>query len=224
MNGLDWVLGGIGAFCMARGIWRGAISQVFGILGVLGGFYLASHYYQNIARELSEAFPSLTGVQALSFILLFIQTWFCIGMIGYCFAKLVQKSGLGILDRLTGGFVGFIKAMVLSVAIISTLTIFLSPRNSILCGSTLAPLVQELAQWAVKATPAGVQSIFTDRRKQLERYWLEQRKLQPRQTPSGNEKRETENGHEPRHPMGQGWKDMGDHRSIAGKARVPLGP
>jgi membrane protein required for colicin V production len=97
LNGLDWVLLGIGLFCVGRGILRGAISQVFGIAGVLAGFVLASHYYESLSVQLSEAFPRLIGPQAVSFVLLFFLAWFCLAIVGFGISKLLQKSDSAFL-------------------------------------------------------------------------------------------------------------------------------
>ncbi|GLI35113.1 CvpA family protein [Desulforhabdus amnigena] len=173
LNGLDWVLLGIGLFCVGRGILRGAISQVFGIAGVLAGFVLASHYYESLSVQLSEAFPRLIGPQAVSFVLLFFLAWFCLGIVGFGISKLLQKSGLGFFDRFWGAAVGLAKALALAVILISALTFFLSPQNRMLHNSGLTPYVQEAAHVVIQATPDKVQMLFEKKQKELKRYWLD---------------------------------------------------
>ena len=175
MNGLDWVLTGIGIFCIGRGLWRGAISQVFGIMGILGGFLLASHFYQNTASQLSQAFPSLTLAPAISFALLFMLAWFCIGAIGFWIAKLIHKTGLGFLDRMLGGVIGLGKGLLLAVVLLSILTLFLPPQNDLLRQSALRPLVQDATRFVAMASPVNVQKLLEEKRGQLEVYWSEQR-------------------------------------------------
>lgn len=83
MNGLDWFLLAVGIFCLVRGLLRGAISQLFGIAGVIGGFLLAAHSYESLARQLSALFPGLPGAAAIGFLVIFLLTWFCVGVTGY---------------------------------------------------------------------------------------------------------------------------------------------
>jgi membrane protein required for colicin V production len=173
MNGLDWVLAGIAVFSLARGMWRGAVSQVFGILGVIGGFVLASNYYQVLAVRVTQAFPSLTAPQAVSFAVLFLLTWFCIGLLGYLIGKLLHGTGLGFLDRVAGGAVGVAKAAVIAVVLISALTFFLPPQSPLLSESCLVPHVQEIGRFLVRVTPESVQTLFEEKQKELKRYWLE---------------------------------------------------
>jgi len=173
MNGLDWVLAGIAAFSLIRGIWRGAVSQVFGIMSVLGAFALASNYYQPLAVRVSQSFPKLTAPQAVSFTILFLLMWLCIGLLGYLIVKLLHRTGLGFVDRLLGGAVGLIKAVVIAIVLISALTFFLPPKNSLLCESCLTPHVQEIGRIVVRITPRSVQALFDEKQKELKRYWLE---------------------------------------------------
>ncbi len=176
MNGLDWVMIGVVLFCMLRGIVRGAVSQVFSIAGLLCGFVLASHYYESVAAQLAHAFPRLSGTQIIAFILVFLLAWFCIAVAGYWIARLLRKAGLGFFDRLWGGMIGFGKALVLCIVAISVLTLFVSPQNPLLTRSSLLPYIQEAARILVRVTPDNVQKIFEEKRKELERYWLDSQK------------------------------------------------
>lgn len=171
MNALDWILLGVAIICVVRGIWRGAVSQVFGIAGLCGGFLTAAHYYQGVALRLTHAFPDLSAAPAISFVTLFLLTWFCIGALGFCISKLLHRSGLSFFDRFLGAGIGLGKAALFSIIVISMLTFFLSAENPLLFESYLVPHVQEVAEIAIKATPQSVQQLFDRKRLEIERYW-----------------------------------------------------
>ncbi len=171
MNGLDWFLLAVCIFCLVRGLLRGAISQLFGIAGVIGGFLLAAHSYESLARQLSALFPGLPGAAAIGFLAIFLLTWFCVGVTGYWTGKLLRRTGLGFLDRLLGGMVGFTKALLLAILSITLLTFILSPKSSILTGSCLTPYVQHATQVLLKATPAGLQKLFEEKQKAFRYNW-----------------------------------------------------
>jgi membrane protein required for colicin V production len=179
MNGLDWVLIGLGVFCILRGFFRGAVSQVIGIAGVLGGFIVAAHFYQSVGAQLRQAFPQFNASAMVSFIVLFFLTWFCVGVVGFWISKTLRKTGMAFLDRLMGGAIGFAKALILVLILVSAMTLFASPKSRLLAGSTLTPYVYSMARAVVQATPQNVQKIFEEKRKELERFWME-RKEQPR--------------------------------------------
>jgi membrane protein required for colicin V production len=173
MNGLDWFLIVVGVVCLGRGILRGAVSQLFGIAGVIGGVLLAAHSYESVARQLSNLFPGLPGAAAISFIVIFLLTWFCIGVGGYWTGKLLRRTGLGFLDRLIGGVVGMAKALVLAMVVIALLTFLLAPKSPLLVQSTLIPYVQQAAQLLLKATPENLQKLFEEKQKAFKEKWLE---------------------------------------------------
>jgi membrane protein required for colicin V production len=165
MNGLDWFLIAIGFFCLIRGIFRGAISQIFGVAGVIGGFLLAAHSYESVAKQLSAFFPGLPGTAGISFFVIFLLTWFCIGVTGYWIGKLLRRTGLGFLDRLFGGVVGAAKALILAMMVIALLTLLLSPKSSFLTNSYLTPYVHQVTQIMLKATPKNLQQLFEEKYK-----------------------------------------------------------
>ncbi len=192
MNGLDWVIIGIGAFCVLRGIFRGAISQAFGIAGVLAGFLVASRYHELLSKQLLQAFPNLGGSQLISLIVLFALTWFCVAVAGFWVARLAHRTGLGFLDRLLGGALGAGKALILAAIIITALTLFLPPKSEILSKSLAAPHVKDGARILVGLVPESLQRSFQEKQKDLDRYIpdLKERALQsaPRVNPEPAQK------------------------------------
>lgn len=184
MNGLDWILVVVALFCVLRGIARGAVSQVFGLAGALGGFLVAAHFHQAVGEQLKHVFPRFGGAPAVSFILLLSLTWFCLGMVGFLFSRALRKTGLAFLDRLGGGVVGFAKAVILALILISGLTLFLSSRSPLLVRSALTPYVYRIARLVIQATPENVQRIFEEKRRALEKQWMDRGEPPRRQPPS----------------------------------------
>ncbi len=171
MNSLDWILLGVTVICVVRGIWRGAVAQIFGIASLCGGFLTAAHYYEGVAARLAHAFPNLTAVHVISFITLFLLAWFCVGLFGFGISKLLYRTGLGFFDRFFGVGVGLGKALAFSIIVISTLTFFISAKSPLLHKSYLAPHIQGMARIVIQATPASVQQLFERKRLEIERYW-----------------------------------------------------
>ncbi|HBD08105.1 MAG TPA: hypothetical protein DCZ69_07560 [Syntrophobacteraceae bacterium] len=179
MNGLDWFLAIVFAFGVLWGLWRGAISQVFGIAGVLGGFLLASHTYEGLAGQILRAFPGFSYSQwipMLTFVSIFVLTWFCLSCLGHWLGSLLRRTALGCLDRMLGGGVGAAKAFILAIVVISSLTFLLPSDNAVLRESQLAPYIQVGAQYLVTITPQQVQQLFERKRSELYQYWLQQEK------------------------------------------------
>ncbi len=174
MNVLDWVLIAIGAFWVLRGLLRGAISQIFGIAGIIVGFFVASHNYEQVSTLILRNFPSFAGSGPVSFILLFILTWFCIAVAGFWFVRVIRSAGLGFLDRLWGGMIGFGKALLFAIAAISILTLFSAGSNpTLLTRSALVPYIKEASNFLFKIAPDKVQVEYLKKQKDLERFLAE---------------------------------------------------
>jgi membrane protein required for colicin V production len=180
LNAFDWFLLIMVLFCILRGTWRGGISQIFGIVGVLGGFFLAAYYCDDLAAQLSRSFPKLPSPQMISFTLFFFLTWLCLGILGFWLSNLLRAKGLGAMDRVMGAGIGLGKAVLLAVILLSFLTFFFSPENPLLVKSRLAPHVHAIARLLVETTPKNLQTLFEEKRKKLEKYWLEQEKALPK--------------------------------------------
>ncbi|MGV8075051.1 MAG: CvpA family protein [Syntrophobacteraceae bacterium] len=180
MNGFDWVLIGISAFCMLRGLFRGAISQVFGIAGILGGFLLALHSYASLAQRLLAVFPNFAGAQPICFIALFALTWFCIAVVGHWTAKLVYGTGLGSFDRFLGGILGVGKAFILASILISVLTIFLPGNSNILTQSVIVPYVKDGTRILLELVPEKFQNDLQEKQKDLDKYMPDRKEPKPK--------------------------------------------
>jgi len=171
MNGLDWVLSAVLFFGILRGLWRGAITQIFGIIGALGGFLLAAHYYQNVASQAANLFPRLPRPEMFAFATLFILTWVCLSLLGRWLSSLFRRGGLGGLDRFLGAGVGAAKAILLAIILVAFLTFFLPDNSSLLRDSRLAPYVHYLAQVLSKAMPPDAEKLFEQKRDELKKHW-----------------------------------------------------
>lgn len=90
-----------------KGIINGLIKEVFGLLGIIGGVFLASVYADKVALFIQETFYKIENEALASFVgflaLLIIVWVFCL-LLGNFLAKLIKLSGLGFLDKI-GGFI-----------------------------------------------------------------------------------------------------------------------
>ena len=172
MNMLDWVLVCIGAFWVLRGLMRGAISQIFGIAGIFIGFLLASHHYLQVSAFITGQFHSISRTAALplSFILLFLCTWFTIAVAGAWIVRVVRSAGLGFIDRLWGAMIGFCKALLFAIVTISVLTLFSTGGNApLVAQSRLAPIITEASKYLFKIAPSKVQDELSKKQNEVKK-------------------------------------------------------
>lgn len=173
MNILDWILICVGAFWVLRGLMRGAVSQIFGVAGILIGFLTACYQYQMVSAFITRQFHAVSGPVArpLSFVLLFLLTWFAIAVVGFWIVRIIRSAGLGFLDRLWGGMIGLGKALLFAIVTISVLTLFSVNGNpQLVAQSRLAPSIQEASQILFKLAPAGMQQELSRKQRDVKKF------------------------------------------------------
>lgn len=109
MNYFDLAVGSIILLLGLKGLLNGFSKEVFGMVGIVGGVYVASHIGGFIGKFLSENifhFESATAINLVGFIFALGIFWLLMVALGAGFKKLSSLSGLGPLDRVLGFLVG----------------------------------------------------------------------------------------------------------------------
>ncbi len=165
VNVLDWILILVGAFSILRGLWRGAVSQIFGILGFVGGFYLAHRHGEAVGARLAGSFPSMPQPVLISYAVLFLLSWFLIALAGAWIARGLHSGGLGGPDRLIGGALGLVKGALAVLLLVWGITLLVPPDHALLQRSRLVPYVQQAIRLMVEAAPTGFREKWQERLK-----------------------------------------------------------
>lgn len=81
-----------------KGIINGLIKEIFGLLGIIGGVFIASKYATQAAEFIQSAFykienQSLAGFAG--FLAILIIFWIVCLLVGNFLSKLIKLSGLG---------------------------------------------------------------------------------------------------------------------------------
>ncbi|ARJ55820.1 CvpA family protein [Campylobacter cuniculorum] len=99
-----------------KGILNGLIKEAFGLLGIVGGVFIASKYSNQAALFIQDTFYKIQNESLASFVgflALLILFWiFCL-LFGNLLSKMVKLSGLGFLDRLGGFLFGGVKVFLI---------------------------------------------------------------------------------------------------------------
>jgi len=157
---LDLVSISLILFLGIKGVLRGFVKEVFGLIGIIGGIYIASKYAQVAGEYLDANFLSLqnkASVYLIGFISALILFWIVATFVGSMLGKLVNSSGLGFVDKILGFIVGGAKIFLIFSVIIyvlSSISIFKSSLNSIFEGSMMFPIFKEVGSKIVQIDPA----------------------------------------------------------------------
>jgi len=103
-----------------KGIINGFFKEVFGLIGIIGGIFVASRVGDSVGQTLSDAVFKLDNSAAISFLGFLVTLgifWVFMIIIGYIFKKLSLLSGLGIFDRILGFVFGASKFFLIAAVI-----------------------------------------------------------------------------------------------------------
>lgn len=110
VKGLDLVLTVFVAFLLVKGIWKGFVKEISGILAVVGGV-ITSFMLHSAAEEFLSPYvgPKYLGFVAYS--ILFIAAYLGIMLLGSFIDRVVKSVMLGSFNRILGGLFGLLKAL-----------------------------------------------------------------------------------------------------------------
>ncbi|MCR2064959.1 CvpA family protein [Campylobacter helveticus] len=89
-----------------KGILNGLFKEIFGLLGIVGGVFIASKYANDGASFIQNTFYKIENESLASFagfLAILVIFWIVCLLLGNFLAKLIKLSGLGFLDKI-GGF------------------------------------------------------------------------------------------------------------------------
>ncbi len=150
-------------FLAIKGLFRGFIKETFGLIGIIGGIYVASHYAQPLGEYLDVNFLHLQNKASLyliGFIAALIAFWLAAVLVGAMLGKLVASSGLGLIDRILGFAVGGAKVFLIFSVIIyvlSNIPVFKPSVEKMFEGSMMYPIFTKVGGQIVKIDPSQLQ-------------------------------------------------------------------
>lgn len=116
MSGINWLDLIIIAFTLIfalKGLSSGLIREIFGIIGMIGGFIIAIKFKAEVGAWISTNIYDLNklglmdsnGTEIIAgFVAALFGIWFIALILGELLTKMLSLSGLGIVDRI-GGFI-----------------------------------------------------------------------------------------------------------------------
>jgi len=145
-----------------KGIINGFFKEVFGLVGIIGGIFIASRVGDSVGEYLNTLIFNFTSPAAVSFIG-FLTTlavfWLLMILIGYMFKKLSAMSGLGPVDKILGFIFGASKFFLIAAVIAHAAYNIKAVRSTIDTGlenSILFPILVETGSIIMKIDPVDM--------------------------------------------------------------------
>jgi len=145
-----------------KGILNGFFKELFGLLGIVGGIFVASRLGNEVGQYLSDIifkFENTSAINFTGFLVTLAVFWLFMILIGYIFKKLSKMSGLGPVDKLLGFVFGagkffFIAAIIAHAAY--NIKAVKSSIDSSLDNSILFPILVKTGGFIMKIDPTEV--------------------------------------------------------------------
>ncbi len=112
MHLFDIIIAIVAAIYILLGIKRGFIEEIFHLAAMIGGFIVAYFTYPIIFNKIQFLTTTNHVKTIVAFILAYIVIAFIILLCGWLLRKLIHLTILGWIDRLTGGVIGMLKAII----------------------------------------------------------------------------------------------------------------
>ena len=171
MNLFDASIIGILIFCLINGIYRGLIKEGASLLGVILGFFAASHYYAEISKLILiykslEIYARITGF-LIVFLGIVIITNALIVMIRYLLGIDFMRG----VDRSFGGGIGIIKGFIVCCILLILFTAFLPKGTPYIAESTISPYLTRTSEKIISVSPLTMKHEFSEKMKDYKKTW-----------------------------------------------------
>lgn len=149
-------------FLGLKGILNGFFKEIFGLIGIIGGIFIASRVGNSVGKLINDSvlkFQNDAAVSFTGFLVTLALFWLFMIGIGIIFKKLSSASGLGIFDKLLGFVFSTSKFfLIASVILYSTYNIKAMRTNldSMMKNSLLFPILVETGSFIMKLDPIEI--------------------------------------------------------------------
>jgi len=101
----DLIIISITVLLAIKGFFNGFLKEIAGLIGIIGGLYLASVYFHQAGIYINKNLITIknpSAIDLIGFISIFLGFWIVTVFIGFLLSKILKISSLGIIDKLFG--------------------------------------------------------------------------------------------------------------------------
>ncbi len=158
----DIIVSIIVLFLGLKGIINGFFKELFGLLGIVGGIFIASRVGDDVGQLISDSvfkFENSAAIGFTGFLVTLALFWLLMVVIGLIFKKLSSISGLGIFDKILGFIFSagkfFLIAAVISYAAYN-IKAMRANIDSMMQNSFVFPVLVEIGSVIMKLDPVEI--------------------------------------------------------------------
>lgn len=158
-NYFDLIVTVIILFLGLKGIINGFFKEVFGLVGIIGGIFVASRFGDEAGKIINDSifmFESQSAISFTGFVATLFAFWTVMLILGLIFKKLTSMSGLSPLDRILGFVFGASKFFLIASVIAHSVYNINSIKKTldpIMKDSVLFPIMISSGAFIMKLDP-----------------------------------------------------------------------
>ncbi len=151
-----------------KGLFRGLTKELFGLIGIVGGVFIASRLAKTTGEIVNGIIPvdNESTILLIGFIVTLVLFWIIAYILGMVLEKVFSASGLGVFDRLLGFLFGAGKIFLLfSIIAYATSQVKMINDNiqPKLQDSIVFPLLSATGSYIIKLDTSNLQAKVTDK-------------------------------------------------------------
>ena len=145
MTTFDFIIYSILILSFLASLSRGFVKEIFSLLCYLGSFLMAIKYQGSLSQLLMETISSKPIAKVVAFSTIYVLTAIIISLMGKVIkGMLMPGTKLSIIDRSMGGVVGFVKGVIIVIAVIFPLQFFPEISKKLTRDSQTIPYLVEV--------------------------------------------------------------------------------
>ena len=145
MTWFDYAVVAVIGLSLLIGLMRGAVNEILALAGWVVAFLVANAFAHNVESALASTIASPVLRTAAAYALLFIGVLFVVMLVRIVLSGFVKAMGLGPIDRVLGGFVGFAKGVLIVLLVVLAASMTTLPKEPFWRRAVLSPWFETLA-------------------------------------------------------------------------------
>jgi membrane protein required for colicin V production len=127
-----------------RGMWRGLLSEVFGLIGWVVAFFVAAHFVGSVVPYIPANWPGGALTQWLIAFLLIVGAVLLVSSVmAALLTRLTEVTGLRGMDRSLGLLFGLVRGAILVVVLVALAGLTELPQKDFWRNALLRPAVEQ---------------------------------------------------------------------------------
>ena len=141
-------------FFLARGLMRGLLSEVSGLIGIVGGLALARHFQPKLQPTMETLFSPGNTAGVAAFVLIFVFFLLCVALCSVALRKFMSITLTTWVDHLLGSVAGLAKGLLLCSVLFYIVQGFF-PNISLVQDAVATPFFNSMTDYLRGFLPDG---------------------------------------------------------------------